>query len=173
MTEPHPLIDHPTARLLRRLAASIIDTVVFALLSLAMVAVIPGYSMLDDDSSITNPWGSNPAVWAFVLAQTLLGVSYYGLAHARWGQTLGKRLLNIKVISLATGQSPTLGQAMIRALLFLGAPLIPFIGWLLALADLSWIGMDNRRQCLHDKFVQTVVISKPGQASGGGTPAPG
>jgi len=50
---------------------------------------------------------------------------------------------------------------MIRALFFLGAPLVPVIGWLLALVDLTWIGLDGRRQCLHDKLVRTIVIEKP------------
>ncbi|GII40310.1 hypothetical protein Pph01_53130 [Planotetraspora phitsanulokensis] len=124
---PSQLVRH-TARPLRRLTAGIIDTVVLALLTSIAAAFIPVSSSLPDDSSIENPWGSNPTVWALGAAQIIIGVLYLGLAHARWGQTIGKRVLKIKVVSLSTGQAPTLTRAMARALFFLGAPLVPVIG---------------------------------------------
>lgn len=141
--------------------ASIIDAVVLILLTAIVATFIPDSLALADDSSIANPWGSNPRVWALGAAQILLGVLYFGLAHARWGQTIGKLMLKIKVVSLSSGRTPTLGQAAIRGLFYLGAPLVPLIGWLLALVDLAWMGLNGSRQCLHDKLVRTIVIAKP------------
>jgi uncharacterized RDD family membrane protein YckC len=149
-----------SAGFLRRLTAGIIDTVVLLVLAAILTALIGDSVALADDSSMMNPWGSNPSAWALVAAQTLLGVLYFGLAHARWGQTLGKRVLKIRVVSLSTGRAPALHHALIRALFFLGAPLVPVAGWLIALIDVTWFGFDGRRQCLHDKLVRTVVIVK-------------
>ncbi|MFC0552305.1 RDD family protein [Planotetraspora thailandica] len=161
MTEPSPQLVRQTARPLRRLTAGVIDTVVVLLLTFVAAIFIASSSALADDSSIANPWGSDPIVWAIGAAQILLGVLYYGLAHAQWGQTIGKRVVKIKVVSVSTGQVPAFGQAAIRALFFLGAPLVPYVGWLLALVDLTWMGLDGRHQCLHDRLVRTIVIKKP------------
>jgi uncharacterized RDD family membrane protein YckC len=148
------------AGVLRRLTAGVIDTIIVGLIAAIPTALVGDSVLAADDSSTMNPWGSNPSIWALVAAQTLLGVLYLGLAHARWGQTLGKRALKIRVVSLSTGRAPALHHALIRALFFLGAPLVPFAGWVIALIDATWFGFDGRRQCLHDKLVQTVVIVK-------------
>ncbi|MEU6743344.1 RDD family protein [Streptosporangium sandarakinum] len=162
MTEPSPRLVHQTAGPLRRLVAAIIDALVLVFLDYIVMIFIPGSSALaDDDSSFANPWGGDPTVWVLNVAGILLGTLYFGLAHARWGQTIGKLALKIKVVSVSTGRAPATGQAVLRGLLFLGAPLVPLIGWLLTLADLAWMGLDGRRRCLHDKLVRTVVIAKP------------
>ncbi|GAA1292230.1 hypothetical protein Psi02_49490 [Planotetraspora silvatica] len=160
MTEISSQFVKQGAGFLRRLTAGLIDAVVLSLLAVVLTAFVGDSVLAADDSSTMNPWGTNPSIWALVAAQTLLGVLYLGLTHARWGQTLGKRALKIRVVSLSTGRAPALHHALIRAVFFLGAPLVPFAGWAITLIDATCFGFDGRRQCLHDKLVQTVVIVK-------------
>lgn len=74
----------------------------------------------------------------------------YFLAY-RNGQTLGKRLLRIRVVKL-DGQPLTLMDATIRS--SIGYPLsIAFL-----LVGFFWAFLDKRRQGWHDKLANTVVV---------------
>jgi uncharacterized RDD family membrane protein YckC len=52
------------------------------------------------------------------------------LALARWGQTLGKAVFELEVVSIATTQRPTLVQAIRRELFLVGGPVA--LMWLAA-----------------------------------------
>lgn len=104
------------------------------------------------------------------------------LPQARWGQTLGKRAMDIRVVRAGAGGAIGYGQSTLRELIFfplglisvivggITAPLDPLsdlgdgitivgIGaFVISLIDLYWITIDPRRQALHDKAAQTVVV---------------
>jgi uncharacterized RDD family membrane protein YckC len=84
---------------------------------------------------------------------------YDGFQHARWGQTLGKRAMKIKVVTLS-GRAPLSAFAAVkRAALYAFAPQVPGIGGIFGLLDSLWLLWDKpHRQCLHDKVADTVVI---------------
>ena len=89
---------------------------------------------------------------------------YFWLLHARYGQTLGKKVVGIKVVSAATGAPPSLKDSALRAGFFLLAPLIPMIGWIVSLADGAYVFWDGKRRCYHDQIVGTVVVTVPSKA---------
>ncbi|MEV0383224.1 RDD family protein [Nonomuraea sp. NPDC050643] len=91
---------------------------------------------------------------------------YYWLLHARYGQTLGKALLGIKVVARATGNPPSFRESAVRAGFYLMVPLLPLVGWIVALANGLHIFRDRRHRCYHDRLADTVVVSVPPKAAG-------
>lgn len=91
--------------------------------------------------------------WFFLAV--LLWLGYFSVSHSRSGQTLGKRMMGIKVVSLRTGEPPSLGAATGRIGIYLMLSFLPG-GQLL---DVLWPVWDKPyEQALHDKVAGTRVI---------------
>lgn len=91
----------------------------------------------------------------FLAIAALLVVNLVGLD--RRGQTLGKRLLGIR-IARRDGAHPSFGRSFgLRAVVpgVIGA--VPLIGPLFALLDVLWI-LGEERRCLHDLIADTLVV---------------
>ena len=94
------------------------------------------------------------------LLSIAVGLLYNGYLDGV-GQTLGKRLVKIRVVDAETGQPVGFGRGATRAALptaiqVLGA-LVPLLGVLSALDGLSMLRSD-RRQTWHDRIAGTVVL---------------
>lgn len=75
----------------------------------------------------------------------------------RYGQTVGKRVLHIRIVR-SNGERATLGRIFglrYAPMILLGA--IPYLGFLITLADYLLIFRDSRK-CLHDQFADTIVV---------------
>lgn len=111
---------------------------------------------------------------------------YSVLLHARYGQTVGKRLLGVKVMDLEERHTPTLSQAFLRdigivvlntmslvylAFLVLTAAYVPGAevtsapGEILMWAAVVWFALElvtmlsnEKRRAFHDFIARTVVI---------------
>jgi uncharacterized RDD family membrane protein YckC len=88
-----------------------------------------------------------------------IAFAYDAFQHAKWGQTLGKRAMKIKVVTLS-GRAPLSTFAAVkRSAVYAFAPQVPGIGGIFSLLDSLWLLWDKpHRQCLHDKVAETVVI---------------
>ncbi len=95
-------------------------------------------------------------LWStLVAAIALLAVDAWWL-H-RYGQTLGKRLIGLRIVC-ADGARASLGRIFWRRIVLsglLGA--VPALGWLFALADALFI-FSATRQTLHDRIAGTIVV---------------
>ncbi len=81
-----------------------------------------------------------------------IGLVYYSyLEGSNSGQTIGKRLLGIRVIDFGTGGPIGFGRAVIRYLGRIVSGLVCFLGYF-------WMLWDKERQCWHDKFANDVVV---------------
>jgi uncharacterized RDD family membrane protein YckC len=89
------------------------------------------------------------ALFALSLAMGTV-VGYFLFFVALDGQTLGKRLLGLKVVS-ARGGTPTLAQAVVRMLASLLSILPLYLGFLAMLAD-------TRGRTWHDRIAGTLVV---------------
>jgi len=111
----------------------------------------------------TAPTGLGTAFLAGLLS-TVVYFGYDLLQHRVFGRTLGKRLLQLRVIPLAGGESAAdarlgWGQATIRAAVWTLPPLVPYAGSLFTLLDGLWPLWDRPfRQALHDKAAGTRVV---------------
>ncbi|MFJ8827242.1 RDD family protein [Streptomyces sp. NPDC102467] len=150
----------------KRFVARLIDTLVLGAVT-AAVAVPLGTRALDHiDGKIdaAKASGRQVTVWlldgttatylGIVLAVLLLfGVVYEALPTAKWGHTLGKKLMGLRVREIEGSDSPTFGAALRRWLAYsvLGVLVIGILGVLWGAIDRPW------RQCLHDKVARTFV----------------
>lgn len=156
------------AALGRRLAARLLDTVVLGAVT-AVAAVPLGIKAMDhieakiDAAKLS---GETVTVWlldgttsvhlGIVLAVLLLaGVLLEALPTAKWGRTLGKRLLGIEVRDIEGHGAPSFGAALRRWLVYSvpGLLVVGVVGVLWCLFDKPW------RQCWHDKAAHTFVAA--------------
>jgi uncharacterized RDD family membrane protein YckC len=93
------------------------------------------------------------------LAASLL---YYGLLNGGdRGQTVGKRVLSIQVRDATSGGPIGVGRGVLRALVAWGpgqAFTFAFVGGIWTVLDGLWPLWDERRQALHDKVANSVVV---------------
>ncbi|MGW5861881.1 RDD family protein [Streptomyces sp. NPDC055239] len=150
----------------KRFAARFIDTVL--LVAVTGAAALPlGTKAADHvDSKIdaAKMSGEKVTVWlldgttagylGMVLAVLLLfGVLYEVLPTAKWGRTLGKKVLGLQVRDMEEHETPTFGAALKRWLVYVvpGVLVIGIVGVLWCVFDRPW------RQCWHDKAAGTFV----------------
>jgi uncharacterized RDD family membrane protein YckC len=92
-------------------------------------------------------------------AVVLLAATYFIFFWTLLGQTPGKMLLGLRIVS-TEGKEITFGQALRRYIGYYLSALVFYIGYL-------WVLVDNRRQGWHDKFAGTIVIynwdARPGE----------
>jgi uncharacterized RDD family membrane protein YckC len=82
---------------------------------------------------------------------------YYVVFHGAMGQTLGKMLVGVKVVSL-DGSDAGWGKAVKRSLINPFVQIIPGFGSLLGLLNGMWPLWDEKRQTLGDKVAGTLVV---------------
>jgi len=132
----------------RRLGAFGLD----ALLYLALTA--PVRVALFGREAFTGPAETTPA---FLLMDVLLGWLLPLLAilwcWQRWGATPGKWLMEIQVLDTRSLQPPSWRQGALRLLGYLVSAALFYLGFL-------WIAFDRRKQGLHDKLANTVVVRR-------------
>ena len=68
--------------------------------------------------------------------------------------TPGKMILDMKIVDASTGGTPGAARLLLRYLGYIICVLTVFLGFL-------WILFDKRRQGLHDKMANTVVVMIP------------
>jgi uncharacterized RDD family membrane protein YckC len=99
--------------------------------------------------------------WISTAIVSLLWFGYFVLMESNQGATIGKRLLNLRVVG-ADGQPPSIEQAAKRNVWMLIGLIPTFLGSLLSLAAVIAIivtissNADNRG--LHDQFADTAVM---------------
>ncbi|WP_344078487.1 RDD family protein, partial [Streptomyces crystallinus] len=150
----------------RRLAARLVDTAVLGA-AVAALAVPLGIKAADhiqekiDAAKLSGETvtvylldGTTAGYLAAVLgAFLLLGLLYEALPTAKWGRTLGKRLLRVQVRDIESHEPPAFGAALRRWLVYgvLGVLVIGVVNVVWCLFDRPW------RQCWHDKAARTFV----------------
>jgi uncharacterized RDD family membrane protein YckC len=100
-----------------------------------------------------------PVFWAYLLLFVVnLGIYYVYRVEMmfRTGQTVGKRVMKLRVIPLDPTTSLTRAMAAKRWFIdSVAAVVVPLLQWI----DGLWQLWDKPyRQCLHDKFASTVVV---------------
>ena len=142
----------------RRLLAALIDATIVGLVALPLCALVavslgrpmPRLGQLGPDVWLDALLGGDPLLRALGI---LIGVSfliYLFVFHGLRGQTLGERLLSLRVID-GFGAKPSMLRALCRTLLYVPSLLL-FGGGIL------WIAVDREKQGLHDWLADTYVI---------------
>ncbi|MGQ0594615.1 MAG: RDD family protein [Gammaproteobacteria bacterium] len=147
-----------------RLSASMIDGLVMLLLFAPAMWAGMVLGGLSGTAAATPPailvWAeAHPVVaqiiWGIAGLLVFFAVNGYWL-HTR-GQSVGKRLLKIRIVR-GNGERATLSRIVFaRYLPTQAVGMVPVIGILYALIDLLFIFRDSRR-CLHDTIADTIVV---------------
>lgn len=97
-------IEFEIAEFHKRLLAYIIDFVILMIYMISMMYIMFGEFRISDESSL-----------GFVILVLVLPMLFYTFLTELWlnGQTIGKKILRIRVVSLDGGEA-TLGQSMLR-----------------------------------------------------------
>ncbi|ASW56989.1 hypothetical protein CIK06_26780 [Plantactinospora sp. KBS50] len=183
-----------------RLVARLIDITVVLLLNVLVNGwfvwryvqeVAPVYreifrrSMAGDSSTENLPQAGEQAAGlqiVILLIIVALWFAYEVPALASSGQTLGKRLMGVKVVSLGTEPGLTFARSMRRWNVLGGIPVFLWVccvGFVIQVIDSVYPLFDRPlRQALHDKAAQTVVVrvprvGTPAPTGGGNTDSPG
>ena len=132
----------------QRLGAAVLDFLMVFGLAFVAAIVLPA---AQDKPNLMIALG----VLLAVAAIALLVVNIVGIYRS--GQTLGKRLVGIRVVR-SNGERVDFARYMFlrwMAMGLLGA--IPLLGPFITLLDMALIFRDDRK-CLHDDFADTIVI---------------
>ena len=140
-----------------RLGAQVVDGVIACVVALPGLGLVLAAGGFKQDTDRSNPALLYSGIGLLCLMfLALVAVQIYLLsAH---GQTLGKKLLGVKIVNFADEANPGFVKAfLLRAFVngVIGA--IPLIGGAYSLVDICFIFRDDRR-CLHDLIAGTKVV---------------
>jgi uncharacterized RDD family membrane protein YckC len=137
----------------QRLFAAIIDGIIVGVIGWLIAAPMLGADAMTNNGNLGDRFGASA-----ILA--VIGILYFGFQHGRWGQSIGKRALGMRVVRAADGGPIGYGAAFGRVAFTYILGLITFnVG---ALVDVVFVLWDQRKQALHDKVVKTVVVNADG-----------
>lgn len=155
----------------QRLVARLIDGIIVAILAV-LVALPLWTDYISHTLDLVNAAKSSGAPLSIdatttrlaVLCGAVLDVVYFVYEFVqvgRWGHTIGKWALGIGVVDERTGHRPGWNVAAARAAVFTLPPIVPTVGLLFLLLNVSWQLWDSpKRQCLHDKAAHTIVVTR-------------
>jgi len=136
-----------------RLWASIIDMLII------VVFTLPFIYLLDVSEYIK--FGREKSVFASI-TMSFVGIAVFFIINTKSlinsGQTIGKKINNIKIVRL-DGTKPDFYQLLLKRYLpFFGFPYIPIIGGIVSFIDI-WFIFGQQSQCLHDMIAGTKVVN--------------
>ncbi len=168
MTDTNPInpgVQPPdnSAPRLRRLGAALIDGFILGILVMLAIQQTGLIDLFEEFMRLPPEQQANHVVvsWGFqfklALAEFALFALLQGFLLQRYGQTIGKRLLGLAIVTL-DGQKPEFTSLLInRYLSQMAMGVIPGLGMWLRLLDICMIFRNDRR-CLHDHLARTRVI---------------
>ena len=142
----------------RRLGAAMIDVAIIVPVSAILIVLasavagihLPPSRTRDLDFWLDLLLISDPAMVTAIVILLAVTVIYLYVFQATLGQTIGMRVLKLRVIDVF-GERPSMGRVALRT-----------AGYLAGLATLSlgflWIGFDAEKRGLHDWIAGTYVI---------------
>ncbi len=139
-----------------RLAAVLLDSV------LIMVVTVPILFLMGVFGGAEEPVRELTLTENIVLA--IVGIGWYfilnGYLLATNGQTVGKKLLDIKIVR-KNGEKISFGRIVgLRMAPFWAIAYVPFLGGIISLIDALLIFRESR-YCLHDDVADSMVIRDP------------
>ncbi|MER5949213.1 RDD family protein [Streptomyces sp. NPDC001904] len=144
----------PLAESGRRVLARIIDMVLIGIIVglLSWAFDITSFSTDTDDINAGKQAGSS-------ILTAVLYIAYDVILMSRTGQTLGKRLMKLRVANLDNGATPSVQTNLVRALV-LWVPFAFCCACIWTAICGGWSFFDKPyKQGLHDKAAKTVVVS--------------
>lgn len=167
------------ARPVERLGARILDFLIVAIPPTAIWAIVRGRDAFvpNGGETLTNLGGILLTEFGALLSGVLMAFVYEVAPTARWGQTVGKRIVGIKVVNASTGTAPGLSKSLGRWAVLTLPVSIPYVqipGVIFYLLCVLTIGHEPCYRGWHDKAARTLVVTsyRDNRRSGRPRPAP-
>lgn len=128
-----------------RVWASIIDTVLIAIITIPILLAIYGTQYFESEKIIEGPMH-------FLISWVLPAIAVITFWVYR-AATPGKMAISSKIVDAQTGDQPSTGQ-------FVGRYFAYFISLLPLGLGIFWVAFDKKKQGWHDKLAGTVVVRK-------------
>lgn len=146
------VVDAEPAQRWMRLVAVLLD---------AGIVMVPTWMMGAMLESVRRPFAQPSDGAKLLLLVYLLGLATFVVVQLvmlhRSGQTVGKRLMGIRIVRADGSRAGLRRIFLLRLLVPNLIAAIPFLGLFFALIDSLFIFADDRR-CLHDRFADTIVV---------------
>jgi uncharacterized RDD family membrane protein YckC len=126
-----------------RVAAALIDTVIFVLVFSIPLTLIYGSGYWTSPQTVTGFWDITVQYIAPIVITVWFWTKYLG--------TPGKMILRLRVVDANTGQAVSTPKAIGRYLGYYVSALPLMLGFI-------WVGIDSKKQGFHDKLAGTVVV---------------
>jgi uncharacterized RDD family membrane protein YckC len=126
-----------------RVAAALIDTVVFVLVFSIPLTLIYGSDYWTSDEMVSGFWDILLTYIAPIIITVWFWVKYLG--------TPGKMALRLRVVDANTGKAISSPKAVGRYLGYYVSAIPLLLGFI-------WVGIDKKKQGFHDKLAGTVVV---------------
>jgi uncharacterized RDD family membrane protein YckC len=134
-----------------RLWASLLDGITIVPVTIPLVYFTGGFSTILAGGKLS---------LAYTLLIAIIAVITFLIIHGKFiatdGQTLGKKALNIKIVTV-DGQQAKIPALMKRYAFYFFAPLVPVFGQILNMVNIVFIFSESKR-CLHDRIGGTIVV---------------
>ena len=149
-----------------RFAAIIIDGLAVAGIGIIAAIALPAYSAYQKKAAAaagiagTSPGGGLAAgIVGLIMIVAMVGIfAYSAILVYRYGQTIGKRVMGIRVVR-TDGTRVRFGRFIfLRWLPVTILGMIPILGYVISLLDSLLIFRENRL-CLHDNIADTKVVT--------------
>lgn len=128
-----------------RCLATLIDAILLEIIVLPILVSTYGWRYYyNDDYGFFAGWVDVLASW---ILPTVAILAFWNYRQA----TPGKMLFGLKIIDARTGTRPSIGQFIVRYLMYIVCVLPLGLG-------LIWVAFDKRKQGWHDKVARTAVI---------------
>jgi len=135
-----------------RFAAAFIDGII---LSVALFPINLIFSALSERFNFWGSWERDGTAIGLIIIFNVIRVglywAYFVIMTGRYGATLGKMLLKLKVVGEDMGPI-SYGTAALREIVG------KFVSSLICMLGYIWAGFDDRKQAWHDKIAHTFVI---------------
>jgi len=136
----------------KRLLAAIIDTLISIAVTLPVMYFTGGWSAL---------MAGQQTPYLYTIKVGLFGIVVFIIIHGKllqkYGQTVGKRMVGIRIADL-DGNLPTIKRHILPRYAFTTIlAYIPAVGSFLSLIDCLFI-FSKRKQCVHDHVAKTIVV---------------
>lgn len=149
------------ATLGQRLQAAILDKIIFP--TALLVPFILGFDLLglngaNVDQNFTISFATQVKV---SILEIVLFMALNSYLLKEYGQTLGKRIVGIAIVSQEGNKLPLKEIIGKRYLPFWLVAYLPFFGLVITVMNVLAIFRGDKRRCLHDDLAKTVVIKMP------------
>ncbi|MEM7469104.1 MAG: RDD family protein [Pseudomonadota bacterium] len=135
-----------------RLGASIVDGVTIMIVTLPVMYLTGGFEGISENQQPS---------FLHSMGMAILSIVVFAIINTKSlidrGQTLGKKLLNVRAVSAVNGETATREQLLRRYAVYLLPNQIPFLGGIFSLVNILFI-FGSRKRCIHDIVGDTIVV---------------